>query len=89
MPPAVAIIINIITIFIVFALYFMVYNRYRKRADPSTSASDVWRSMSSNTREGAWNGFLNETIAKAKYGPVGNFKSFEKVQKNARLYALT
>jgi len=89
MPPAVAIIINIVTIFIVFSLYFMVYNRYQKRTDPSTSASDVWRSMASETREGAWNGFLNETIAEAKYGPVGNFKSFEKVQKNARLYALT
>jgi len=89
MPPAVAIIINIITIFIVFSIYFLVYNKYKKRKNPSLLASDVWRSMASNTREGAWNGFLNETFAEAKYGPVGNFKSFDKVPKQARLYALT
>jgi hypothetical protein len=89
MPPALAIIINVLTIFIVFSLYFVVYTRFTKREDPSQSALDVWKSISSTEREGAWNGFLNETVAQARTGPVGTFTSYEKVMPvQARLYQL-
>ena len=89
MPPALAIIINVLTIFIVFSLYFVVYTRFAKREEASQTALDVWKSISSTEREGAWNGFLNETVAQARTGPVGTFTSYEKVMPvQARLYQL-
>jgi hypothetical protein len=86
MPPALAIIINLITIFIVLSLYFLVYTQFRKREEPTTTALDVWRRISSTEKESAWNGFLNETMAQARLGPVGTFSSYEQPMKNARLY---
>lgn len=89
MPPALAIIINLATIFIVLSFYFLVYTRYAKRADPTQSAMGVWKTISSTEKEGAWNGFLNETMAQARTGPVGTFSSYEKVLPiQARLYQL-
>jgi hypothetical protein len=47
----------------------------------------VWKTISSTEKEGAWNGFLNETMAQARTGPVGTFSSYEKVMPvQARLY---
>jgi hypothetical protein len=89
MPPALAIIINVITIFIVLSLYFVVYTRFAKREEPSQSALEVWKSISSTEKESAWNGFLNETVSQARTGPVGTFTSYEKVLPvQARLYQL-
>lgn len=87
MPPALAIIINLATIFIVLSFYFLIYTRYVKRPDPTQSAMDVWKSISSTEKESAWNGFLNETMAQARTGPVGTFSSYEKILPlQARLY---
>lgn len=87
MPPALAIIINVLTIFIVLSLYFLVYTRYSKREEVEETAMDVWKRMSSEQKESAWNGFLNETIAQAKTGPIGHFTSYEKTPPiMARLY---
>ena len=85
-----AIILNIFTIFMVLSLYFLVYTRYNKREDANDSAMDVWKSMASEQKESAWNGFLNETIAQAKTGPIGDFVSYEKTPPvMARLYMIT
>ena len=90
MPPALAIILNVFTIFMVLSLYFLIYTRYNKREDANDSAMDVWKSMASEQKESAWNGFLNETIAQAKTGPVGTFVSYEKTPPvMARLYMIT
>jgi hypothetical protein len=87
MPPALAIIINVITIFMVLSLYFIVYTRFVKRDEPSQTALQVWKSISSTEKENAWNGFLNETVAQARTGPVGTFTSYEKILPiQARLY---
>jgi hypothetical protein len=87
MPPALAIIINVITIFMVLSLYFIVYTRFAKRDEPSQTALQVWKSISSAEKEGTWNGFLNETVAQARTGPIGTFTSYEKVLPiQARLY---
>jgi hypothetical protein len=89
MPPALAIIVNVITIFMVLSLYYVVYTQYRKRDRPQDSPMDVWRDIASNEKESAWNGFLNETIAQARIGPVGSFVSFEKTPPlMARLYKI-
>lgn len=90
MPPVLAIIVNILTIFMVLSLYFIVYTQYNKREDSSESATDVWKRISSEQRENVWNGFLSETIAQAKTGPVGDFVSYEKTPPvMGRLYMLT
>jgi hypothetical protein len=90
MPPVLAIIVNLFTIFMVLSLYFIVYTQYNKREDPNDSAADVWKKISGEQRENVWNGFLTETIAQAKTGPVGNFVSYEKTPPvMARLYMLT
>lgn len=90
MPPVLAIIVNILTIFLVLSLYFIVYTQYNKREDSSESATDVWKRIASEQRENVWNGFLTETIAQAKTGPVGDFVSYEKTPPvMGRLYMLT
>ena len=60
MPPALAIIVNVITIFMVLGLYYLVYTQYRKRDRPQDSPMDVWKDIASTEKESAWNGFLNE-----------------------------
>jgi hypothetical protein len=90
MPPVLAIVVNLMTILLVLSLYFLVYTRYNKREDPNESPMDIWRTIASEQRENAWNGFLNETIAQAKTGPVGTFVSYEKAPKvMSRLYMIT
>lgn len=50
---------------------------------------DIWKDIASTEKESAWNGFLNETIAQARIGPVGSFVSFEKTPPvMARLYKI-
>jgi len=89
MPPVLAIIVNLFTILMVLSLYFLVYTRYNKRDNADETAMDVWKSMASEQKESAWNGFLNETIAQAKTGPVGTFVSYEKTPPvMARLYMI-
>jgi hypothetical protein len=90
MPPALAIIINVVTIFMVLSLYYLVYTRYSKREEVNETAMDVWKRMASEQKESAWNGFLNETIAQAKTGPIGDFVSYEKTPPvMGRLYMIT
>ena len=90
MPPALAIILNVFTIFMVLSLYFLIYTRYNKREDANDTAMDVWKGMASEQKESAWNGFLNETIAQAKTGPIGTFVSYETTPPvAARLYMIT
>lgn len=90
MPPVLAIIANVFTILLVLSLYFIVYTQYNKREEADETAPDVWRKISGDQRENVWNGFLTETIAQAKTGPVGNFTSYEKTPKvMSRLYMLT
>ena len=75
MPPALAIIVNVITIFMVLSLYYIVYTQYRKRDRPQDSPMDIWKDIASTEKESAWNGFLNETIAQARIGPVNNHRA--------------
>lgn len=88
---------KILALALVGFLIYIVYARFpsapaplNQTVDASYSQFDLFRDLepSSQTRENAWVGFLQEDLTKNRTGPIGSFVGFDDPSPNAPLYRL-
>jgi hypothetical protein len=64
--------LNVITILIVFSLFYIGYNIYRTREDKSMSASDVLNQLMFDPAS-----VSHAYMANANLGPIGDFTDYD------------
>jgi hypothetical protein len=65
--------INIITIILVLALFYVGYNIYRTRDDKTATATEIFDQLLFDPDT-----VSHSYMSNAKYGPIGDFGSYDK-----------